>query len=61
LFRQGALLADDTPAAIRQAADTDALAAALLPLIGRADAGLPPRGRHALASGGSADRAEAVR
>jgi ABC-2 type transport system ATP-binding protein len=46
---------------IRQAADTDDMDAAFLSLIRRADAGQPPRGRHALASGGSADRAEAVR
>jgi ABC-2 type transport system ATP-binding protein len=61
LMREGTLLADDTPAAIRQSAGTDDMDAAFLTLIRRADAAQRPPGRHAPSQDGPADRAEVVR
>jgi ABC-2 type transport system ATP-binding protein len=60
LMREGTLLADDTPAAVRRSAGTDDMDAAFLTLIRRAGAGQSP-GRHAVSPDGPADRAEAVR
>lgn len=61
LIRQGVLLADDTPAAIRRAAGVDDMDAAFLALIRRADATAGPPGRHARPPERPADRTGAVR